>query len=127
MSESISKILGNIDCYSSMLKSDGLVQLAADLSYLVAWFKSKDLDNPIKLNKTDHLPPHSAGSNTVGVHSIPCNVIVDYSSFDQSDNISKLIAATKESLQQLLLLCETDLETTAVNAYIDCIEAYSES
>lgn len=123
MSKSATDILNNIDSYANVLKFNGLTQLAADLSYLVAWFKSKDWNNQLKLNKSDHLPPHPAGKDTVGQHEIPSAPISDYT----DSGMSAVLSAVSDELNELLLQCTNSLENKAVTAFLDYISVYNTS
>lgn len=123
MSRSITDILNNIDGYANVLKYNGLNQLAADLSYLVAWFKSKDWNNQLKLSKSDYLPPHPAGKDTVGQHEIPSAPISGYI----DSGMSTVLSAVSDELNELLLQCTNSLEIKAITSFLDCISIYNHS
>ena len=111
----------NIDTlheYAIRLKKLGLLQIAGDIDYLIAWLKSPEFNNGF------HLPPHPAGENTYDEYShhcpipfIPCRTILKR--FVNNCEALNLIGSAKDIITELLSEYSSDLEQTAIHAYID--------
>ena len=111
----------NIDTlheYAIRLKKLGLLQIAGDIDYLIAWLKSPEFNNGF------HLPPHPAGENTYDEHShccpipfIPCRTALKR--FVNNCEVLNLIGSAKDIITELLSEYTSDLEQTAIQAYID--------
>lgn len=111
----------NIDTlheYAIRLKKLGLLQIAGDIDYLIAWLKSPEFNNGF------HLPPHPAGENTYDEYShhcpipfIPCHTALKR--FVNNCEALNLIGSAKDIITELLSEYTSDLEHTAIHAYID--------
>ena len=111
----------NIDTlheYAIRLKKLGLLQIAGDIDYLIAWLKSPEFNNGF------HLPPHPAGENTYDEYShhcpipfIQCRTILKR--FVNNCEALNLIGSAKDIITELLSEYTSDLEQTAIQAYID--------
>lgn len=111
----------NIDTlheYAIRLKKLGLLQVAANIDYLITWLKSPEFNNGF------HLPPHPAGENTYDEHShhcsipfIPCRTNLKH--FVNNYEALNLIESAKDIIMELLSIYTSNLEQIAINTYLD--------
>ena len=111
----------NIDTlheYAIRLKKLGLLQIAGDIDYLIAWLKSPEFNNGF------HLPPHPADENTYDEYSHHCPIPfiqcrTTLKRFVNNYEALNLIGSAKDIITELLSEYTSDLEQTAIQAYID--------
>lgn len=104
--------------YAVDLRCLRMLQTAGDFDYLVAWLKSPELNNGV------HLKPHPAGKDTVDEYSnncpIPftaCKCIIQHCK-NKSEALATVQLA-KSIIEELLDTYTSDLEQTAIHAYIE--------
>lgn len=113
----MSDLINQLQVYSNKLYHLNLKQIAGDYSYLCAWLKS--------VNWVEgHLPPHPAGENTIDEYSSNCDIpyTASYSLIAKcTDNDTALLIITNiyDLLTALKSEYTSDIETTAIDAYIN--------
>ena len=110
--------LNTIHKYAHKLRHLGMLQVAGDLDYLVAWIRSPEWTGGA------HLEPHPAGKDTIDFNSnncpipyTPCDEIVRCCT-DKQFAVGYMQIA-KSAIQELLSTYTDNIEQTAINAYLD--------
>lgn len=105
--------------YAVRLRNLGMLQVAGDYDYFVAWIKSTDWTGGA------HLKPDPAGENTIDGYSNNCPIpftpsedLIKHAA-DNTDDVVKLIQFAKNTITELLNVYTDDIEQTAINAYLD--------
>ena len=104
--------------YAHKLRHVGMLQVAGDLDYLVAWIKSPEWTGGT------HLEPHPAGKDTVDFNSNDCPIPYTpcYEMVECCTNKPFAVAylqSAKSIIQELLSIYTDGIEQTAINAYLD--------
>lgn len=110
--------LNIIHKYAHRLRHLGMLQVAGDLDYLVAWIRSPEWTGGA------HLEPHPAGKDTIDFNSnncpipyTPCDEIVRCCT--NKPFAAGYMQSAKSAIQELLSIYTDDIEQTAINAYLD--------
>ena len=114
-------LLDQLHDYAYELRNLGLLQIAGDIDYLVAWLKSPEYNNGY------HLQPNPAGKDTVDFYSnncqIPHEVCPCLVMYCKNDNEAITILKIERYLiAELLSTYVTDEEQIAILAYIKYID-----
>ena len=114
-------LLDQLHDYAYELRSLGLLQIAGDIDYLVAWLKSPEYNNGY------HLRPNPAGKDTIDFYSNNCQIphevcpcIVMYCKND-SEAIT-ILKIERYLISELLSTYVTDEEQIAILAYIKYLD-----
>lgn len=107
--------------YAVRLRELGMLQAAGDYDYFVAWIKSIEWTGG-----TAHLKPNPAGAATIDENSNNCPIpyIVSYDSVkgcanENLEEAKTICQSVNNILDSLKIIYSTDVEWTAIAAYID--------